>query len=189
MRRGVDSFHRMTIPSWVMGALIALASSVPPGAIVSAQDTASVRQVTPAVPDSIPPRDSLAVRPDSLRQGHIAPLGALWRSFLVPGWGQAKLNRKLTGGIFVAWEGVTLGMALKTRQELAYLRRTKSGRGDSKRQEHEDWLVLMAFNHLFAGLEAYVSAHLTDFPDDLRLRAVPVPGGAAATLSLPFQLR
>jgi hypothetical protein len=135
-----------------------------------------------AAPDS-------ASRPDSLRQDHLPPLGALWRSFLVPGWGQAKLNRKLTGGIFVAWEGVTLGMALKTRQELGYLRRTNSGRGNSKRQEHEDWLVLLVFNHLFAGLEAYVSAHLSDFPDDLRLRAVPVPGGAAATLSVPFQLR
>jgi hypothetical protein len=124
-------------------------------------------------------------RPDSVRP--LSPLGALWRSFLVPGWGQARFNRKLTGGIFVAWEGVTLGMALKTRHELSYLRRTNSKRGDSKRQEHEDWIVLLAFNHLFSGLEAYVSSHLADFPDDLRLRAVP--GGAAATVSIPFRVR
>jgi hypothetical protein len=78
-------------------------------------------------------------------------------------------------------------MSLKTRRELSYLRRVGSGRGDSKRQEHEDWLVLLAFNHLFAGLEAYVSAHLADFPGDLRFQAVP--GGLGAAVSLPIRLR
>ena len=114
-------------------------------------------------------------------------MGAFWRSFLLPGWGQARLDRKLTGGIFVAWEGVTLGMSLKTRHELAYLRRSGSERAENKRREHEDWIVLLVFNHLFSGLEAYVSAHLGDFPDDLRLRAIP--GGAAASMSIPFRIR
>ncbi len=114
-------------------------------------------------------------------------MSALWRSLLIPGWGQARLNRKLTGGIFVAWEGVTLGMSLKTRQELEYLRRNNSSRGDAKRQEHEDWLVLLAFNHLLSGLEAYVSAHLTDFPGDLQVEAVP--GGVGAGMSLPILIR
>jgi hypothetical protein len=48
-------------------------------------------------------------------------------------------------------------------------------------------VVLLAFNHLFAGLEAYVSAHLSDFPGDLRLQAVP--GGVGGAVSLPFQVR
>ena len=78
-------------------------------------------------------------------------------------------------------------MSLKTRRELRYLRRTNSARADRKRQEHEDWIVLLAFNHLFAGLEAYVSAHLADFPGDLRLEAVP--GGIGAAVSLPVRIR
>jgi hypothetical protein len=78
-------------------------------------------------------------------------------------------------------------MSLKTRRELDYLRRTGSARGDRKRQEHEDWLVLLGFNHLLAGMEAYVSAHLTDFPGDLRIEAVP--GGVGAVVSLPIRLR
>jgi hypothetical protein len=78
-------------------------------------------------------------------------------------------------------------MSLKTRRELRYLRRNSSARAESKRQEHEDWLVLLAFNHLFAGLEAYVSAHLADFPGDLRVEAVP--GGVGAAVSLPIRLR
>jgi hypothetical protein len=124
---------------------------------------------------------------DTLARRYISPANALWRSLLLPGWGQSRLNRKLAAGMFVAWEGVTLGMSLKTRHELAYLRRNNSGRAEDKRQEHEDWLVLLAFNHLFAGLEAYVSAHLADFPGDLRFEAVP--GGVGAAVSVPLDLR
>jgi hypothetical protein len=140
-----------------------------------AQDTTAV----PAV-DTEPSAAAPALSP-------ISPINAFWRSFLRPGWGQARLNRKLTGGIFVAWEGVTLGMSLKTRHELAYLRRTRSARADHKRREHEDWIVLLAFNHLFSGLEAYVGAHLADFPGDLRIRAAP--GGIGASVSVPIRLR
>jgi hypothetical protein len=123
--------------------------------------------------------DSLALR--------TSPMNAFWRSFLVPGWGQAKLGRKLTAGIFIAWEGATLGMSVKTRRELGYLRRTNSARAEDKRREHEDWLVLLAFNHVFAGLEAYVSGHLTDFPGDLKFQAVP--GGVGGSVSIPIRIR
>jgi hypothetical protein len=142
---------------------------------VVAQDSAAVR------------RPPAALKPDTLSRRYISPLNALWRSMLLPGWGQARLNRKLAGGIFVGWEAVTLGMTLKTRSELRYLRRNQSGRANDKRQEHEDWVVLLAFNHLFSGLEAYVSAHLADFPGDLRFEAVP--GGVGASVSLPIRLR
>jgi hypothetical protein len=117
----------------------------------------------------------------------VGPMGSFWRSFLLPGWGQARLGRKLTAGILLGWEGTTLGMSLKTRHELAYLRRTGSERAEDKRREHEDWLVLLAFNHLFAGLEAYVSAHLSDFPGDLKLQAVP--GGFGGSVSVPIRIR
>jgi hypothetical protein len=151
-------------------ALAAVAISRPIPAV--AQDTLEVAPAAAVADSQIQP---------------ISPMGAFFRSFLLPGWGQARLNRKLTGGIFVAWEGVTLGMSLKTRQELAYLRRTGSARAESKRREHEDWVVLLVFNHLFAGLEAYVSAHLADFPGDLRLEAVP--GGLGASVSVPIRIR
>jgi len=130
-----------------------------------------------------PARPAAAPR-DTMGRQYISPTNALWRSLLLPGWGQARLNRKLAAGLFIGWEGVTLGMSLKTRHELQYLRRTNSGRAEDKRQEHEDWLVLLAFNHLFAGLEAYISAHLADFPGDLRLEAVP--GGVGASISVPM---
>jgi hypothetical protein len=144
-----------------------------------------------AAPARLAAQDSTAApapsaAPDSTAN-RLSPMGAFWRSFLLPGWGQARLRRKLTAGIFIAWEGTTLGMSLKTRHELAYLRRTNSGRAEDKRREHEDWIVLLAFNHVLAGLEAYVSGHLSDFPGDLQLQAVP--GGVGAAVSLPFRVR
>jgi hypothetical protein len=138
----------------------------------------------PAQAAAPPPRP--AAQTDTVVRQYISPFNALWRSLLVPGWGQARLNRKLAGGLFLAWEGVTLGMSIKTFQELEYLRRTNSARAEDKRQEHEDWLVLLAFNHLFAGLEAYVSAHLADFPGDLKFEALP--GGVGAGLSVPVRV-
>lgn len=115
-----------------------------------------------------------------------SPLGYFARSLLVPGWGQASLDRKLTGGLFVAFEGVALGMMLKAHTELRYLERTGSDRVEEKRNERQDWLVLLAANHLFAGLEAFVAANLYDFPGDLRAR--PLPNGRTGVgvqLSLP----
>ncbi len=146
---------------------------------LAAQDTSAV-----AAPDTA--RAAPAATRDTAARS-IGPMGAFWRSFLVPGWGQARLGRKLTAGILIGWEGTTLGMSLKTRHELAYLRRTGSERAEDKRREHEDWLVLLAFNHLFAGLEAYVSGHLSDFPADLKLRAVP--GGVGGSVMVPIRIR
>lgn len=165
----------------------------------AAQD--SVPPIAPPIVDSaVARRDSAAAaqaaeieraRQDSILYGKapVTPMGALWRSILIPGWGQAKLNRKLTGALFVTWEGVTLGMSLKTSHELRYLRKTGSGSVAAKKQERQDWLVLLAFNHLFAAIEGYVSAHLWDFPDDLKIQATPMPDGRiGGSLSVPFRL-
>lgn len=122
---------------------------------------------------------------DTLPKRPVSPMGAFLRSLVLPGWGQAKLDRKLTGGVFIVWEGVTLAMSIKASHELGYLRNINSGRVEAKKQEREDWLILLAFNHLFAGLEAYVSAHLWDFPGDIKVRAEP--GKVTARLSIPLR--
>lgn len=114
-----------------------------------------------------------------------APLNYFFRSLLLPGWGQASLDRKLTGGLFIAFEGVALGMALKAHREIGFLKRTDSERLDDKRAEREDWLVLLAANHLFSGLEAFVSANLFDFPGDLRMRRMN-DGRTGVGLTLPM---
>ncbi len=114
------------------------------------------------------------------------PLVAFFRSLIVPGWSQALLGRRLTAGLFLAVEGISLGMYLKAARELKYLEATESPGLDGKQQERQDWLILLGFNHLFAGLEAFVSSHLWDFPDDVRLRAAPE--GLGIRLSMPIRL-
>ena len=111
-------------------------------------------------------------------------MSVLWRSLLVPGWGQAKLDRQLTAAVFITVEGISLGMMLKADHELHYLRGIGDPRGDSKKQEVQDWMVILVFNHLLSGLEAFAAAHLRGFPGDLHLRAAP-QGGWQASLSLP----
>lgn len=148
---------------------------------LGAQDAGPPLASRDSIPADSTPAPAVSARPP------LAPLGALWRSFLVPGWGQARLGRRLTGGLFVAWEGVTLGMSLKASHELRYLRRVNSPLQDTKRKERQDWLVLLAFNHLFSGLEAYVSAHLWDFPADLQIQAMP-GGGVGGGVSIPVHL-
>lgn len=114
-----------------------------------------------------------------------SPLNYFFRSLLLPGWGQASLDRKLTGGLFILFEGVALGMALKANSELGYLERTGSDRVEDKRRERQDWFVLLGANHLFSGLEAFVSANLFDFPGDLQARALP-GGRTGLGLALPI---
>ncbi len=111
------------------------------------------------------------------------PFGAFWRSLLLPGWGQAKTGRPVAGAAFAAWEGVTAMMTLKAQSEVHYLKETGSPNVAPKRQQVQDWLVLWVFNHLFSGAEAFVSAHLQDFPKDLKLQAFP--GGVGITVSVP----
>jgi hypothetical protein len=116
-----------------------------------------------------------------------APLLAMARSLAVPGWGQAVLHRRVTGAVFVFWEGLSLTMALKASDQLQYLRQTG---GDTlavrlKKQEVQDWIVVLVFNHLMAGAEAFVSAELWDFPLTLQARALPEHRvGVGATLYL-----
>ncbi|HLZ45296.1 MAG TPA: hypothetical protein VKQ05_06425 [Gemmatimonadales bacterium] len=118
---------------------------------------------------------------DTMHRG-VRPMGAFLRSFVLPGWGQAATNRPMTGAAFVAWEGVTAMMTLKAQQEASYYKQIHSPNLQAKRQEVQDWLVLWIFNHLFSGAEAYVSAHLRDFPTDLKVRSVP--GGVAVSIPI-----
>ena len=119
--------------------------------------------------------------PDTSRR--IKPAAALWRSLLLPGWGQAATGRHFTGAAFATWEGVSIMMTVRAVQERNYMEESGSANLASKRQQVQDWVVVWVFNHLFAGAEAFVSAHLQDFPKELKVRAFP--GGLGVSLPLP----
>lgn len=131
--------------------------------------TTAPAQVPPPPPraDTLVPQRGDSVRPVP----PVSPTGAFLRSLIVPGWGQARLGRNVAGGIFVLFEGVAITMTWKSEWQLEWAR-TRNKYVRSHTQEREDWLVLLAFNHLLAAADAYVGAHLYDFPGALRLQAL-----------------
>ena len=139
--------------------------------------TAQVRDTTSAGAPSRPaaPETSKHAKP-------VKPVAALWRSLLIPGWGQARAGRNVAGAGFVIFEGVAAMMTVRAVQEKQYLEETGSVNLPSKVQQIQDWVVLWGFNHLFSAAEAFVSAHLMDFPKELKLRAVP--GGIGVSFPL-----
>jgi hypothetical protein len=134
------------------------------------------------------PSDTIKV-PQFRTEPPVSPLGAMWRSLLLPGWGQSVLGRRVTGAVFIFWEGLTLTMVVKSAHQLDYFRSIDDGSDEmaekitGKKQEIEDWAVLLVFNHLLAAAEAYVSGVLWDFPADLAVRALP-SGDVMAGVSL-----
>ena len=155
------------------------------------QDTVPARPAPAVAPDTAAQRpDSQA--PARRERGYsvrpvppITPGGAFARSLLIPGWGQARLGRHLTGALFVGFEGAALAMVWKANWQLNFAR-VRGKYVKSHRQEREDWIALLVFNHLFAATEAFVAANLWDFPKDLHVRVVPAPGGAGIGVRIPL---
>jgi hypothetical protein len=169
-RIGGSADRRLVGAEFVISAVLTLCISTYPSTRLSAQ--------TP--PQSLPQVEAAI---DTAR--YVGPIGALWRSLLIPGWGQAVTGRHVTGALFAVWEGTTMYMTLKAQQEADYFKASGAPNLRAKRQEVQDWLVLWGFNHLFSGAEAFVAAHLRDFPKDLKVRAVP--GGIGISLPLPHR--
>ena len=149
-----------------------------------APDTALAADTARAPADTTP---ATAATDSSGRMQH-KPAAALWRSLVLPGWGQVRLGRKLTAGLFIAAEGALLGLSLKANSDLHYLRRIGADTAtvNAKSQDREDWLVLLAVNHLVAGLEAFVAANLSDFPAELKVERIH--RGVGASVSVPVRL-
>ncbi len=168
------------------------------GGPLAAQDSTKApapdtTRVVPAdsagTPRAAAPTDTgRVVVPDSLGILRVKPGAVLWRSLLVPGWGQLKMHHGLTATFFIAAEALTLGMSLKANSDLRHLRsmNADSVTISNKSQTREDWLVLVVVNHLLSGLEAYVSANLSDFPAELKLRRMP--GGMSAQVAVPLHI-
>ena len=165
----------------MIGACLLMAGSV------HAQDSLPPRPAGRPAPDSLTARPSdrpTAIDTTAPRRP-TSPSGAMLRSFLLPGWGQAVYGRKVTAGFMMGVEGLSLGMILKVSGELDHTRAAGGGSESAKLQEREDWITILVFNHLMSGLEAYVAAHLYDFPGDLHLQALP-QGGMRLGVTLPL---
>ncbi len=188
-----------------MNAILLAASAV--GSIqVSAQQVDSSRVRTR--PDTVQaPGRRVGGLPSRLIPP-ISPKRAFLYSLALPGYGQSRLDRGTSGAFFASIELGALAMVRRSQADVREARRfradslpseftvvggvpAKSGAlasaytADlvrSRRLAVEDWLALLAFNHLLGAADAFVSAQLWDVP--VALSAIPSRGGAAVVATL-----
>ena len=163
----------------VLFAVSALRAQVPVDTVRADSARAdSARAAGAAAPAAVTARDTLGGPP-------ISPRSAFLRSLIVPGLGQAALDRGTAGGIFVSLEALSLLMTIKSKRDLRVARRLEAdslflgldadgdtlfapspvaGRVRARKQHVEDWVALLIFNHLFAAADAFVAAQLWDVP-------------------------
>ncbi len=70
---------------------------------------------------------------------------------------------------------------LKNDEQVARFR----GLVDARKEQREDWLAVAIFTLLLSGVDAFVSAHLGDFPEPLTIEGDPVGGAMELALRLP----
>lgn len=141
----------------------------------------------------------------------ITPRRAFIYSSALPGFGQSRLDRGSSGALFAAVELSAVVMLRRSQADLREARRYLAdtlpanfnigpsgtptptakvvGRYSAdlvrtRRLHVEDWLAVLAFNHLFAGADAFVAAQLWDMP--VQLTATPSINGPLVVASFRF---
>lgn len=167
--------------------------------------------LTPAAPTPSVSAPFIGTRPRGQFTPPLTPRRAFVYSAILPGLGQSRLDRGSSGALFAAVELAALVMVRRSSADLREARRfladslplefTISNTGTvqrsgilssrydddlirTRRLHVEDWLATVAFNHLFAGADAFVSAQLWDLP--VRLSAAPTANGPLFVATLRF---
>ena len=152
-----------------------------------------------------PPRPAVAPARD-VTKPPISPGRAFLYSLALPGLGQSRLRRSGAGAVYFLFEGLSFAMLTKSMYDLQLAKehrydsipalylpqavgatgpptadktiqnRYAGNRVKARRTHVEDWAAAMAFNHLFSGADAYVSAQLWDLPIQIGFRAAPAIG-------------
>lgn len=131
----------------------------------------------------------------------ISPRRALLQSLLIPGWGQASLDRNTAGGLFVALEVTSIAMLVQSKKQLSiareaardsildpstggYVANPLAGVVRPRKRAVEDWTALLIFSHLIAAADAFVAAHLWDVP--IQVQGHEGSRSATISTSIPF---
>jgi hypothetical protein len=193
----------MRRPRSCVPSLVALVMLVAPlGAPLTAQQRDSVVAKRPVI-------DALASQPGRFTPP-LTPKRAFLYSALLPGFGQSRLDRGTSGALFASVELAAMVMVRRSGMDLREARRyqidtlpaeyrvagtsvEKNGTFTNqftrdlvrtRRLHVEDWLAALAFNHLFAGADAFVSAQLWNVP--VELSAIPRPSGAVFVATIRY---
>jgi len=121
-----------------------------------------------------------------------SPMGALWRSFILPGWGQIYVENYWKAPIFIAGLGASVYFIVWNNNKFNYY---QSQYDELKQNEPENTLALdklmsqkeyyrdnrdksyflLGVTYILAAIDAYVGANLFDFNvnDNLNMRLMP----------------
>jgi hypothetical protein len=140
----------------------------------------------------------------------LSPRRAFLTSLVAPGYAQSVLGRPNAAALFILTEAVVLLMVRETSIELSQARRLAddsvalyfvnptTGVPDTiyrqarypsalvraRRAHKEDWIAALVANHVIAGADAFVAAHLWDVPVRVGFRSA---GGGTAELTARFR--
>jgi hypothetical protein len=142
--------------------------------------------------------DSARARATEVR-APLSPRRAFLTSLVLPGSAQSILGRPNAAAFFVLFEAIALLMVRETATELRQARRLQDDSvaiffvnpttGDpdttyraarypsalvrARRAHLEDWIAALVANHIIAGADAFVAAHLWDVPVRVGFRVTP----------------
>ncbi len=128
--------------------------------------------------------ESGAETADSVDTGP-APVAALFKSMLLPGWGQFSADQPKRGVFYATAQAATVYMIIRTQRRINRADENgDEGLAESRREQREDWIALAVFWSLASGVDAWISAHMWGFAGEV----VPPPDGSvglAVQYSIP----
>jgi hypothetical protein len=178
----------------LLAALLAVASTKAQGQRVDSARVAA----RPSAPDT-------ATRP--VPQPPLSPRRAFLYSLVLPGYAQSILGRPTASAIFLLSESIAIAMLRESKADLNEARRLRTdslvvvgfdpvtaapimapspyddGLVNVRRNHVEDWVAFLVANHLFAGADAFVAAHLWDLPSQISVRQTRTGTVLAARLA------
>ncbi len=194
-------------------SLVVMSASIGAPLAAQQRDTVRTRRDTSAA-GAVRPVPVSPIAPSLTQRGRftppLTPKRAFLYSALLPGFGQSKLDRGTSGALFSSIELAAMVMIRRSQLDLREARRYQIDSlpdqyvvaGDSliqngvftnrytrdlvrtRRLHVEDWIAVLAFNHLFSGADAFVAAQLWDVP--IQLTAIPRPSGAVFMATFSF---
>ena len=193
-------------------ALLVVTLVAPVGAPLAAQQRDSVLAKPVSSAGAKPPATMAPLTGRGRFTPPLTPKRAFLYSSLLPGFGQSRLDRGTSGALFASIELAAIVMMRRSQMDLREARRfqidtlpdqylvsrdsvIKNGAFTNRftrdlvrtRRLHvEDWIAVVAFNHLFAGADAFVSAHLWDLPRQVEMRRLP-SGATGIGARVPFR--
>jgi len=119
-----------------------------------------------------------------------SPMGAMIRSAILPGWGQAYNHKYLKALVYLGGESYFIYRYSAIDKDVNKLKNDNAAEDDIKKKEHlrNGWAWLFSAGYLLALGDAYVDAHLYGLYSDTELSVGFKPDDRSRSLLLQLNL-